>query len=163
MFLLDASVLITAHNTYYALERVPEYWAWLRHHGNNGDIAIPEEIYAEIEGGNDLLADWMSEEDSKDCLKMAEEADPDHLTHILGVYGNALSEDDLIKIGKDPFLVAAGFADKQQRIVVTAEVSKPGREGANRHIPNICEDCGVNWINPIEFLQQLNFTTDWNP
>lgn len=29
LYLLDANVLITANRTYYPLERVPEYWAWL--------------------------------------------------------------------------------------------------------------------------------------
>ena len=31
LFLLDASVLITANNTYYPIERVPEFWEWLAH------------------------------------------------------------------------------------------------------------------------------------
>ena len=29
MYLLDANVLITAHNNYYAIDQVPEYWGWL--------------------------------------------------------------------------------------------------------------------------------------
>ena len=163
MYLLDASVLIVAHNTYYAIDRVPEFWNWLRHHGNNGEVVLPEEIYAEVEDGNDDLAAWMAEDESKDCLKFGEEADSAHVTHVLAQYGGNLSEDDLIKIGKDPFLIAAGYADIPGRTVVTAEVSKPTRVGANRHIPNVCDDCGVNWIYPIEFLRQLDFKTGWTP
>jgi hypothetical protein len=163
MYLLDASVLITAHNTYYAIDRVPEFWSWLQHHGANGNVSIPEEIYAEVQDGNDELAAWMADEETKNCLKFAEDPDPDHLTLILALYGEDLSEEDLIKIGKDPFLIAAGYADIPARTVVTAEVSKPGRLGANRHVPNVCDSCGVSWINPIEFLSQLNFTTRWTP
>jgi Domain of unknown function (DUF4411) len=29
LYLPDASVLITAHNLYYPIDRVPEYWEWL--------------------------------------------------------------------------------------------------------------------------------------
>ena len=33
LYLLDASVLITAYNSYYPIDRVPEYWEWLVHMG----------------------------------------------------------------------------------------------------------------------------------
>ncbi len=29
LYLFDANVLITASNTYYPIDQVPEYWAWL--------------------------------------------------------------------------------------------------------------------------------------
>jgi hypothetical protein len=33
LYLLDANVLITAHNTYYAIDQVPEFWEWIAHQG----------------------------------------------------------------------------------------------------------------------------------
>jgi len=162
IYLLDASVLITAHNGYYALNRVPEFWAWLIHHGEEGTLKLPADIYAEVEDGSDPLADWMADANSKDALRLTEEPDPAHLQQVLLCYGDELSEDDLITIGKDPFLIAAALSDVNERVVVTAEVSKPTRVGPRRHIPNVCTDCGVQWITPIELLAALNFTTGWN-
>ena len=48
LYLLDASVLISAHNQYYAVDRVPEYWEWLRHVASQGLVKMPIEIYEEI-------------------------------------------------------------------------------------------------------------------
>ena len=59
LYLLDASVLITANRTYYPLERVPEYWAWLVNCGHQGQVKIPREMYDEINRGNDDLRCWL--------------------------------------------------------------------------------------------------------
>ena len=162
LYLVDASVIITAHNTYYGLSRVPEFWDWLRHNGEEGNIKLPKDIYEEVENGNDELADWMSEEENKTALQLVESHDPTHLQIILEQYGDNLSEDDLILMGKDPFLIAAALFEVDQRIVVTSEVHKRSVRGARRHIPNICEDVGVKWINPVQLLSDLNFSTSWN-
>jgi len=161
IYLIDASTLITAHNTYYAIHRVPEFWEWLRHHGTLGTIKIPAAIYAEVEDGNDALAGWMAESTSKDALLFSEMPVTAHIQAVSALYGNNLSEEDVETIGKDPFLIAAALVDPNNRLIVTAEVSKPGRQGANRHIPNICADIGVQWQTPVEFLNVLNFSTGW--
>lgn len=161
IYLLDASVLITAHNTYYALNRVPEFWSWLRFHGKAGTLKLPKEIYAEVEDGGDNLANWMSETASKVALQLDEDPDPNHLQTVLDCYGSNLTEADLITIGKDPFLIASGLTAPTQRCVVTAEVSKPSRTGARRHIPNVCVDCGLKWMSPVDLLRTLDFKTSW--
>ncbi|MEJ1354792.1 MAG: DUF4411 family protein, partial [Candidatus Sedimenticola sp. (ex Thyasira tokunagai)] len=45
IFLLDANVLINAKNFYYPIDRVPEFWDWLVHQGETGNIKVPVEIY----------------------------------------------------------------------------------------------------------------------
>lgn len=161
IYLIDASTLITAHHTYYAIHRVPEFWRWLRHHGALGTIKIPAAIYAEVEDGSDALADWMAEAESKEALLFGEAPVLAHVQAVSGLYGNDPSEEDIETIGKDPFLVAAVLVDPNNRLVVTAEASKPGRQGANRHIPDICNEIGVQWLSPVEFLNALNFSTGW--
>lgn len=161
VYLIDASTLITAHNTYYALHRVPEFWEWLRHHGVAGVIKIPSAIYAEVEDGTDALASWMAEKESKDALLLDEVPELAHVQAVTALYGNNLSEEEIETIGKDPFLVAAALVEPNDRVVVTAEVSKATRQGANRHIPDICDDAGVQWCSPVEFLNALDFSTGW--
>ena len=161
LYLLDANVLITAHNTWYGHKRVPEFWRWLIYHGEGGTVKMPAEIYAEVEGGTDDLAAWMHHPATKKALLLGEPSDPDAVQTVLGLYGDPLTEADLITIGQDPFLIAAalGHAD---RCVVTAEVSKPTRTGARRHVPDVCEDCGVNWMHTVNFIAHLDFSTDWD-
>lgn len=51
LYLLDANVLIDANRDYYPLGRVDEFWEWLIHHGEQGNIKIPIEIYEELKAG----------------------------------------------------------------------------------------------------------------
>lgn len=161
LYLLDANVLITAHNTWYGLERVPEFWRWLLHYGVAGTVKVPAEIYAEVEGGTDELAAWMHEAATKRALLLDESTEPEKLQKVLAQYGEPLTETDLITIGKDPFLIAPAIEQINRR-VVTAEVSKPKRLGARRHVPDVCDDCGVSWKTPVKFIAELNFSTTWD-
>jgi len=160
IYLLDANTLINAHRTWYALNRVPEFWRWILHHAEAGTVKVPSEIYGEGESGNDELAAWMKDADHKKTLRLAEEANLANVQVVLAQYGDPLSEADLIKIGQDPFLIAAAFGHAD-RCVVTAEVSSPGKQGANRKVPNVCEDCGIPWMTPVAFINELDFTTGW--
>jgi hypothetical protein len=69
LYLLDANVLITAHNLYYPVDKVPEFWAWLVHKGNAGDLKLPLENFEEIKDGStdveqDLLFAWINKRKS---------------------------------------------------------------------------------------------------
>ena len=82
LYLLDANVLITAHNSYYPIDRVPEFWEWLVHMGETNRVKIPIEIIEEIKAGrkeNDLLYDWIRDKDNLDALMLDEEVDVAHL------------------------------------------------------------------------------------
>ncbi|MFQ5673075.1 MAG: DUF4411 family protein, partial [Nitrospinales bacterium] len=63
--------------------------------------------------------------------------------------------------GCDSFLIAYALASKKGRCVVTTEVSKPNRQRANRHVPDVCDELGVAWCDTFEFLRALNFSTNW--
>jgi hypothetical protein len=52
LYLLDANVLITAHNLCYPIDGVPEFWAWLVHKGGGGDLKMPLESYEDVKDGS---------------------------------------------------------------------------------------------------------------
>ena len=65
LYLLDASVLITANDTYYPTHQVPEFWSWIQHQGRSGSVKIPREIWEEITPGskkNDSFLDWIKDD-----------------------------------------------------------------------------------------------------
>ncbi|UUL83500.1 DUF4411 family protein [Sphingomonas qomolangmaensis] len=161
LYLLDANALITAHNTWYGLNRVPEFWKWLHYHGAMSSLKMPAEIYSEVESGNDELAAWMKQSETKRTLLLDEEIDARNVQTVLAQYGKTLTEADLITIGQDPFLIAAGLGHSD-RCIVTAEVSKPTRSGPRRHVPDVCNDCQIRWIHPIKLIADLNFSTTWD-
>lgn len=61
IYLVDASVIITAKDYYYQIDRVPEFWEWLSYWGEQGKIRIPKEIMFEITQDSGILGKWIKE------------------------------------------------------------------------------------------------------
>jgi hypothetical protein len=163
MHIIDSNVLITAKNTYYPLDRVPEFWEWLVHQGQLGNIKIPEEIVEEIRDGNDDLAAWMRQDEVSDSLTLNENANIDLVRRVINDgYAPNLTDDELERLGRDPFIVAHALEDPDDITVVTTENSRPGRQRGNRHLPDVCNDLGVRCRNTFEMLEELDFRTGWN-
>jgi hypothetical protein len=163
LYLLDANVLITAHNSYYAIDSIPEFWEWLVYMGQTNKVKIPIEIIEEIQEGtqNDLLYDWIRDQTNLDALTLNEEVDVAQLQQVISVgYAPDLTDDEIELIGRDPFLVAYALA-KPDRWVVTTEVSKPSRRRQNRKLPDVCNDFAVQWCNTFTFIRNLGFRTSW--
>ena len=162
LFLLDANVLIDANRDYYPIERVPEFWAWLVHMGKSDQAKIPMEVYEEIKDGKDHLATWAKDGNVEGDLLFGEDVDVTRVSTVIDEgYAPDLTDDEVEKIGRDPFLIAYALAEVGQRCVVTTEVSKPGRQRANRHVPDVCNDFGVPWCDTFAFVRALDFTTNW--
>lgn len=162
LYLLDANVLITANNTYYAIERVPEFWDWVIHMGESGNIKIVKEIYEEFKDGNDGLAEWAKTDGVEEALRLDEDVDITMVRYLTTKgYAHDLTDVELEKLGRDPFLIAYALADPGNRTIVTTEVSKPKRIRANRHIPDVCVDFGVQCYNTFELTAALDFKTSW--
>lgn len=166
LYLLDANVLITANNSYYPVDRVPEYWEWLLHMSQAGHIKMPLEIFEEVKDGpkdadKDLLFSWIQQEENKNALILPENVNINHVQQVVDIgYANDLTDDEIEQIGRDPFLVAYAMAG-QERCVVTVEVSKPTRKRQNRHLPDVCKAVGVPCCDPFALSRELGFRTDW--
>ncbi|HBY42162.1 MAG TPA: DUF4411 domain-containing protein [Brevundimonas sp.] len=167
MFLIDANCLITAHNHYYPTNRVPEYWAWIAHHAKAGRLKMPVEIYEEIAVGmndaeKDLLFGWIKSTGIKNDLVLGEECDLESVQNILlNGYAADLTEIELAKIGRDPFLIAYGRADPAGRCVVTHEQSAKDAKRSKRKIPDVCAQFDVPCCSFWQLLRKLDFKTSW--
>jgi len=162
LYLLDANVLIDAHRDYYSIDRVPEFWKWLEHMGNEGNVKIPIDVYEEIKDGNDALADWAKIKDTETALMLNEEADAEKISRVtIEGYAGDLTHDEVEKMGRDPFLIAYALDPNEERCVVTTEASKPRRKRANRHIPDVCDTFNIPCCHTFQFLRDLNFSTNW--
>lgn len=162
LYLLDANVLIDANRDYYPITRVPEFWEWLAHNGTTGNVKIPLEVYEEIKDGNDDLGKWARESDIKEALLLVEAADALLVSRVTNEgYARDLTDDEVDKLGRDPFLIAYALAALGDRCVVTTERSKPKRKRGNRHIPDVCNDLGLPCCDTFRFVRALNFKTGW--
>lgn len=162
LYLLDANVLIDANRDYYPIERVAEFWEWLAHVGENGHVKIPLEVYEEVKEGRDSLASWAKDDQIESALLLNEEVDVTLVSKVTDEgYAPNLTDDEVEKIGRDPFLIAYALAAAGRRCIVTTEVSKPRRQRANRHLPDVCNEFGVPWCDTFAFVRALNFSTKW--
>jgi hypothetical protein len=152
LHLFDANVLITASNTYYPIDQIPEFWDWMGHQAHNGSIKLPVEILDEVLAGSkkeDPLLAWIT--DHKDVLRLKETVDPRMVNKVVTEgYAADLTDDELEEIGRDPFLIAYALAEPNDRCVVTVEVSAPGKQRQNRRVPDVCNTFGVTCQNPFQ-------------
>jgi Domain of unknown function (DUF4411) len=158
LYLLDANVLIRAHEDYYPVDRIPQFWNWLLEMAEKSVIKVPRVIFDEVTPPPGPLADWVKRKDVRDTMILNEPIARSLVTHVL-VHGYApdLSDVEIERIAKDPFLVAAAMAGSD-RVVVTREVSKPKRQRANRKVPDICAICGVSVVTDFELYRRLKFS-----
>ena len=159
LYLLDANVLIDASRDYYPFRRVPEFWDWLIDRATQGQVKIPLEIFEEILAGrDDDLTRWLN--DNRDALLLDENVEETLVARVTNQgYAPGLTEEEVERVGRDPFLIAYALGDPDQRTVVTTEVSKPKKQRANRHIPDVCDDLDVLHCNTYQFIEDLDFTT----
>ena len=155
LYLLDANVLIDADRDYYTIDRVPQFWEWLLEQARAGWIKVPLEIYEEVIRGTGPLSDWLKE----NMAVMVLDEDPDQalVQVIQDRYATDLTDEEVDKIGRDPFLIAYALADPKRRCVVTTESSKPTSQRANRRIPDVCADFDIENCHTFELLRLLDF------
>lgn len=166
VYLLDANVLITAHNLYYPVDAVPEFWEWLVEMGNAGRIKMPIETFEEVrDGGNDAVRDllfaWIQDEANKAAILFNEDVQSVLVRRVTAHYAPDLTDDELEAIGRDPFLIAHALADPGNRCVVTTETTKRRQQRQNRRIPDVCADVGVQCCDTFAMLRALRFSTRW--
>ena len=157
-YLLDANILIDANMYYYPLGRVPQFWDWLVTLGQRGLVKIPREIYDEVTAGSDEASQWLKKNTA--VMLLNEDVSQPTLAQVISRgYAPGLPDDEIEKIGKDPFLIAYALADPADRIVVSNETSAPRKTGSNRKIPDVCQDFNVRHINIFALIQALDFHT----
>lgn len=162
LYLLDANVLIDAARDYYPIDMVPEFWDWLRHHGELGIIKVCVENHEEVCEGRGSLPVWLQGEDISRDLLLDRASDQAVVSRVVEQgYAADLTDDETLKLGRDPFLVSYCLSEPESHTVVTTEVSKPSRRRANRHLPDVCTTFGVACINTFELTRRLGFRTSW--
>lgn len=162
LYLLDANVLIDADRDYYPIDRVPEFWEWLQHHSQAGNVKMCIEVFEEVTDGNGQLPDWLKRDDVKDALLLDEESDQAVVSRVVNDgYARDLTDIEIITVGRDPFLIAHAIANADDRCVVTTEPSAPSKRRQNRRVPDVCRQFGVQSCNGFAFFRALNFRTNW--
>lgn len=158
LYLLDANVLIRAHEDYYPVDRIPPFWTWLRDQAHANVIKMPRVIFDEVTPPPGPFAAWLTQKGVREALILNENIQVGVIRHVIDVgYAPDLTDVEIDEIGKDPFLVASALSGTN-RVVVTVEVSKPSKRRQNRKLPDVCQTFGIKSINPFELYRLLKFS-----
>jgi hypothetical protein len=158
LYLLDANVLIRAHEDYYPVDRIPPFWTWLLDQAHSNVIKMPRDIFDEVTPPPGPFAAWLAQKTVREALILDESISVSVIRRVLDVgYAPDLTDVQIDAIGKDPFLVASALGGTD-RVVVTVEVSKPSKQRQNRKVPDVCQRLGIKSINPFELYRLLNFS-----
>lgn len=121
----------------------------------------------EIQAGRknkDSLINWISDTKNEEALLFDEDVNKDLVQHVVSNgYANDLTDEEVEKVGRDPFLIAYALAESVGRCVVTTEVSRPRAQRQNRRIPDVCSTLAVSCCGPFALNRALGFSTAWRP
>ena len=173
LYLLDANVLITAHDDYYPIDRIPQFWDWIIFHAKQGNIQMPFEMLAEVKAGqpkrdaanqDDELLRWLKTNSHEKDLLFDASADQLVVNRVFreGYELPQPSLAELNKIRKDPLLIAYALA-RQSSCIVTLEGKQENatdaKQGHNRKIPFVCRKLGIRCIDTFDLIRELDFRT----
>lgn len=154
-YLVDANVFIEAANTYYALDRVPGFWAWMKDAAQAGSVKTIQFVLDEIEHPEGLV-DWVSgigaDVLTVDPSEPAVQAEYQKIVNWL--VAQDFGQEHVAKFldKADPWLIAV--AKVQGRTLVTQE-TLAGAGTKKVKVPNVCAAHGVEWANTFTMLDDL--------
>lgn len=151
-YLLDANVFIQAKNLHYGMDFCPAFWDWLRENNAREKVFSIENVWDEIQAGNDELSEWADQRGRDFFLR------PDRamLSALEDVSAWATEQ------GYDPaavntffqvadyYLVAFALAHKYT--IVTHEIPSPSAKKIK--IPNACIGLDIKVVTPYEMLRR---------
>lgn len=161
-YLIDANVLIQAHQTSYPFDVIPSYWKTLKELSQNGVIRSIDKVKMEICGHDfeDDLSKWCKTDldtnffcDTQDCIK-------EYSLITQWAMGSTLytpsAKSGFLKTDlADPWLIAYSIKNKCK--LVTYEISDPHRKKSIK-IPEPCKVFDVQVMHPIDMLRSLNIS-----
>ena len=114
--------------------------------------------------GNGELVDWLKHAERRSALLLNEEASVDLVRRVVNEgYADDLDDNEIARISGDAFLISYALVSRNDRTIVTFEVSSPRKLRANRKVPDVCASLSVPCCTLYHMVDALDFTTDWTP
>ncbi|ACF14028.1 PIN domain protein [Chloroherpeton thalassium ATCC 35110] len=162
LFILDSNVFIQAWRLTYPIDVVPNFWKKLRALAQSGHIISIDKVKDELYKNSDGLKTWCMENLPPEFFKDTTEVIEAYIkvsgwiSEKQNHYKQAAIDEFLRHDEADAFLVAYTLADRENRKIVTYEVSSQGRKKVK--ISDCAGDLGVDYMNTIEMFRALKET-----
>ncbi|SFU84563.1 protein of unknown function [Alicyclobacillus macrosporangiidus] len=150
-YVVDANVLITAYQNYYAHDLLPRFWDVLP---NESRVCSIDRVLRELRRGNDWLSSWAQQHRdwflSTDEISVLERY-RDVVNWVASVSRYKEENKMAFYEGADPWLVA--YASVHHLTVVTLERPEPNSRKVK--VPDVCNQFGVPVVNTFRMLRSL--------
>lgn len=164
-YIVDADVLISAKNRYYAFDICPGFWKSLIHHGRTGNIPGIDRVRNELLAGRKTedLVQWVKNDLPTDFfLDTSDEDVTSAFADIMLWVQRSTRYFDRAKAKfateADGWLVA--YAMVNGVVVVTNEQPRP--ESRNRVLlPDVCTQFNVTYKDTFLMLKELSIQFEW--
>ena len=156
-YVLDANVLIQAHQTYYGFDICPGFWLALSRQHEAKRVFSIDKIRTELLALSDPLTDWVRNDAPDTFFKgTADKAVTDAFRDMVNWVQN---ESQFNTEAKEEFSSVAdgwviAYAKANGLIVVTHEEYAPAA-AKKVPIPNVCLEFNVEYCNTFEMLRDL--------
>jgi hypothetical protein len=101
LYLLDANVIIRAHEDYYPVDRIPKFWSWLLDIATANVVKMPRLIFDEVSPSMGPLAEWIKQAHVRGVMVLDETVDAGRVNHVLERgYAPDLNDVEILEIGK---------------------------------------------------------------
>lgn len=163
LYLVDSNFFIQAHRYTYPLDIATGFWNKVEELAKTGIIASIDKVKNEIYDKNDELEAWCKAHLPADFFKDTSEVIDQYKK--LTTWALSMSEQYLPNAinefldanEADAFLVAYAMFDLKNRVIVTQEVSQPGRKNKIK-IPQPCNVFNIKYMNTIEMFREIGVT-----
>ena len=151
-YLIDADVLITAKNYYYAFDICPGFWELLLNENAAGRVFSIDKIHDDLTKGNDKLTDWAQQH--HDFFHAIDAPATMQVTRVsAAVMAGAFNDSEKRKFLQSSDLYLIGYALAYGHTIVTLEKYSLG--ASKPKIPNISSALSVPCIQTFEMLRNL--------
>ena len=155
-FVLDANVLITAKNSYYAFDICPLFWDAIVDASENGRIVSIDRVRGELLAVNDDLSQWVKMDATAMFVPSSESAVQTAYSDIVKwVQRNRqFTEGAKAEFASVADGWIAAYATVHSMTVVTLETFDPNIRRRVK-LPNVCRQFNVDCIDTFDMLRRL--------
>lgn len=158
VYWLDADACIQAkheENGAFPFNRMPRFWDYLSHKIDQGVVQCPKMVYDEITRGDDRLAEWFKERETRGLAIHPSDEVWECVTKISDYVVKKYKDRKSRKFldCADMFVLAHAMAMGNDGVVVSHEGLR--RQNALVKIPVLCLDLGIEKVNLFQMLNRL--------
>lgn len=162
-YIVDSNFFIQAHRATYPLDIATGFWNKVKELADSGIIVSIDKVKKELYDKNDELEKWCRENLPVCFFKESAEVIEEYrrvtswAASMSNHYMHSAISEFLDAEEADAFIIAFALSDKQNRVIVTQEISQPQRKNKIK-IPEPCQEFGIKYINTMEMFRALGET-----